>query len=91
MTSEEPAYATAAIADPELLHSLSGFILALTAKGKLAYISENVTHFLGFSVVSINITEGEAPHHALYLAWTLEIRFGRNIMELSILLLVHFV
>ncbi|KAM3856955.1 neuronal PAS domain-containing protein 4-like [Vipera latastei] len=53
MTSEEPAYATAAIADPELVHSLSGFILALTAKGKLAYLSENVTHFLGFSVVEL--------------------------------------
>ncbi|KAL7987288.1 hypothetical protein Chor_006207 [Crotalus horridus] len=53
MTSEQPAYATAAIADPELMHSLSGFILALTAKGKLAYLSENVTHFLGFSVVEL--------------------------------------
>ncbi|KAM6459280.1 uncharacterized protein PHA67_008249 [Liasis olivaceus] len=38
---------------PELVHSLSGFILALTAKGKLAYVSENVLHFLGFSVVEL--------------------------------------
>ncbi|XP_025018748.1 neuronal PAS domain-containing protein 4-like [Python bivittatus] len=43
----------AAAADPELVHSLSGFILALTAKGKLAYVSENVLHFLGFSVVEL--------------------------------------
>ncbi|KAG8123151.1 hypothetical protein E2320_018575, partial [Naja naja] len=53
MTSEEPLFAAAAIVDPELVHSLSGFILALTAKGKLAYVSENVPHFLGFSVVEL--------------------------------------
>lgn len=93
MISKEPTFvaAVAAAADPELVHSLSGFILALTAKGKLAYVSENVPHFLGFSVVSINITEGVAPQNALYSAWTLEIRLGRNIMEVSILLLAHFV
>ncbi|XP_063173257.1 neuronal PAS domain-containing protein 4-like [Candoia aspera] len=53
MTPKEPPFAAAAAADPELVHSLSGFILALTAKGKLAYISENVLHFLGFSVVEL--------------------------------------
>ncbi|XP_061482113.1 neuronal PAS domain-containing protein 4-like [Rhineura floridana] len=45
--------AVAALADPELLFSLPGFILALTANGKLAYVSENVSHFLGFSVVEL--------------------------------------
>ncbi|XP_032071624.1 neuronal PAS domain-containing protein 4-like [Thamnophis elegans] len=54
MTSEEPPFAAAAAAvDPKLVHSLSGFILALTAKGKLAYVSENVLYFLGFSVVEL--------------------------------------
>ncbi|XP_070804276.1 neuronal PAS domain-containing protein 4-like [Pituophis catenifer annectens] len=55
MTSKEPPFAAAAAAvvDPELVHSLSGFILVLTAKGKLAYVSENVPHFLGFSVVEL--------------------------------------
>ncbi|XP_077192489.1 uncharacterized protein LOC143836912 isoform X2 [Paroedura picta] len=43
----------AAIADPALVFSLPGFILALTANGKLAYISENVSNFLGFSVVEL--------------------------------------
>ncbi|KAL8185222.1 UNVERIFIED_CONTAM: hypothetical protein K2H54_043421 [Gekko kuhli] len=45
--------ALAAAIDPELLSSLPGFILALTANGKLAYISENVSNFLGFSVVEL--------------------------------------
>ncbi|XP_026551684.1 neuronal PAS domain-containing protein 4-like [Pseudonaja textilis] len=49
----KPLFAAAAIVDPELMHSLSGFILALTAKGKLAFVSENVPHFLGFSVVEL--------------------------------------
>ncbi|XP_053169368.1 neuronal PAS domain-containing protein 4-like [Hemicordylus capensis] len=48
-----PAAAAPAVIDPELLFSLPGFILALTANGKLAYISENVSHFLGFSVVEL--------------------------------------
>ncbi|XP_054841915.1 neuronal PAS domain-containing protein 4-like [Eublepharis macularius] len=43
----------AAVVDPELLLSLPGFILALNAYGKLAYISENVSNFLGFSVVEL--------------------------------------
>ncbi|XP_058021105.1 neuronal PAS domain-containing protein 4-like isoform X1 [Ahaetulla prasina] len=53
MTPKEPPFAAAVVVDPELVHSLSGFILALTAKGKLAYVSENVPHFLGFSVVEL--------------------------------------
>ncbi|XP_070597602.1 neuronal PAS domain-containing protein 4-like isoform X2 [Erythrolamprus reginae] len=52
MISKELPFAAAA-ADPELVYSLSGFILALTSKGKLAYVSENVSHFLGFSVVEL--------------------------------------
>ncbi|XP_062980005.1 neuronal PAS domain-containing protein 4-like [Elgaria multicarinata webbii] len=50
----EPApLLAAALLDPELLLSLPGFILALTTNGKLAYVSENVSHFLGFSVVEL--------------------------------------
>nr|XP_056709039.1 neuronal PAS domain-containing protein 4A-like [Euleptes europaea] len=49
---EDGAPATAVV-DPELLLSLPGFILALTANGKYAYVSENVSNFLGFSVVEL--------------------------------------
>lgn len=52
MMGPAPALDAAPVIDPELLLSLPGFILALTASGKLAYVSENVSHFLGFSVVS---------------------------------------
>ncbi|XP_044284907.1 neuronal PAS domain-containing protein 4-like [Varanus komodoensis] len=48
-----PARPALTLLDPELLLSLPGFIVALTANGKLAYISENVSHFLGFSVVEL--------------------------------------
>ncbi|XP_053239410.1 neuronal PAS domain-containing protein 4-like [Podarcis raffonei] len=44
---------SAALKDPELLLSLPGFILAFNANGKLAHVSENVSHFLGFSVVEL--------------------------------------
>ncbi|KAJ7341199.1 hypothetical protein JRQ81_005031 [Phrynocephalus forsythii] len=48
-----PPAAAFAWVDPELLFSLPGFIVALTAHGKLAYISENVSDFLGYSVVEL--------------------------------------
>ncbi|KAJ6667007.1 hypothetical protein lerEdw1_019009 [Lerista edwardsae] len=53
MVGPAPALDAAPVIDPELLLSLPGFILALTANGKLAYVSENVSHFLGFSVVEL--------------------------------------
>ncbi|XP_074844488.1 neuronal PAS domain-containing protein 4-like [Carettochelys insculpta] len=43
----------------ELLSSLPGFIIALSADGKLAYISENVAHLLGFSVVEL-LAQGDS-------------------------------
>ncbi|XP_065256414.1 neuronal PAS domain-containing protein 4-like [Emys orbicularis] len=45
--------------DLELLSSLPGFIIALSADGKLAYISENVAHLLGFSVVEL-LAQGDS-------------------------------
>ncbi|XP_066479684.1 neuronal PAS domain-containing protein 4 [Tiliqua scincoides] len=53
MMGADPTLGTAPVIDPELLLSLPGFILALTATGRLAYISENVSHYLGFSVVEL--------------------------------------
>uniref|UniRef100_A0ABM5FHY6 Uncharacterized protein isoform X1 n=2 Tax=Pogona vitticeps TaxID=103695 RepID=A0ABM5FHY6_9SAUR len=53
MQPPPPLAATLAWRDQELLFSLPGFILAFTAHGKLAYISENVSHFLGYSVVEL--------------------------------------
>uniref|UniRef100_A0ACB8G9T7 Uncharacterized protein n=1 Tax=Sphaerodactylus townsendi TaxID=933632 RepID=A0ACB8G9T7_9SAUR len=47
------ALAAAAVVDSELLFSLPGFIMALTTNGKYVYISENVSNFLGFSVVEL--------------------------------------
>lgn len=47
-----PAITNAVMPDLDLLSLLPGFILALSADGKLAYISENITQILGFSVVS---------------------------------------
>lgn len=37
---------------PAFLQALHGFILVTTAQGKLVYVSENVSDYLGFSVVS---------------------------------------
>uniref|UniRef100_A0A8D0CC53 Uncharacterized protein n=1 Tax=Salvator merianae TaxID=96440 RepID=A0A8D0CC53_SALMN len=48
-----PVAATAPLIDPELLLSLPGFILVCTPKGKLVYVSENVSLFLGFSVTEL--------------------------------------
>ncbi|XP_075782025.1 neuronal PAS domain-containing protein 4-like isoform X2 [Pelodiscus sinensis] len=45
--------AAATVPHLELLSSLPGFIMALSAEGKLAYISENVAHLLGFSVLEL--------------------------------------
>ncbi|XP_067389126.1 LOW QUALITY PROTEIN: neuronal PAS domain-containing protein 4-like [Emydura macquarii macquarii] len=55
--SSEPALAM--MPDLELLSSLPGFIIALSADGKLAYISENVAHLLGFSVVEL-LAQGDS-------------------------------
>ncbi|KAH0622794.1 hypothetical protein JD844_025472 [Phrynosoma platyrhinos] len=53
-TGPVPSLANAVtLLHPELMLSLPGFILAFTGNGKLAYVSENVSHFLGFSVVEL--------------------------------------
>ncbi|CAM5104033.1 unnamed protein product [Eretmochelys imbricata] len=51
--------APATMPDLELLSSLPGFIIALSADGKLAYVSENVAHLLGFSVVEL-LAQGDS-------------------------------
>ncbi|XP_035259740.1 neuronal PAS domain-containing protein 4-like isoform X1 [Anguilla anguilla] len=37
----------------EFLQALPGFIVAMTREGKLIYVSENVTEYLGFSMVDL--------------------------------------
>ncbi|XP_076830732.1 neuronal PAS domain-containing protein 4-like [Brachyhypopomus gauderio] len=37
----------------DLLHTLPGFIVAMTQQGKLVYVSENVSQYLGFSMVDV--------------------------------------
>ncbi|XP_026866363.2 neuronal PAS domain-containing protein 4-like [Electrophorus electricus] len=37
----------------DLLHALPGFIVAMTKEGKLIYLSENVSQYLGFSMVDV--------------------------------------
>ncbi|XP_008103134.1 neuronal PAS domain-containing protein 4 [Anolis carolinensis] len=54
-----PLTSAAALMHPELLLSLPGFILALNGNHKLAYVSENVSHFLGFSVVEL-LAQGDS-------------------------------
>ncbi|XP_060635975.2 neuronal PAS domain-containing protein 4-like [Anolis sagrei] len=59
-----PLASAVALMHPELLLSLPGFILALTGNGKLAYVSENVSHFLGFSVVEL-LAHGDSIYDLL--------------------------
>ncbi|KYO22261.1 neuronal PAS domain-containing protein 4 [Alligator mississippiensis] len=54
-----PAITNAVMPDLDLLSLLPGFILALSADGKLAYISENITQILGFSVVEL-LAQGDS-------------------------------
>lgn len=63
------AVAAAALGDPELLLSLPGFVLALAANRKLAYVSENVVHFLGLSVVSTGYYRCDAPNVVMLSSW----------------------
>lgn len=39
------------ILNPRLFQALPGFLLAITAQGKIVYISENVSDYLGHSMV----------------------------------------
>ncbi|XP_019404548.1 PREDICTED: neuronal PAS domain-containing protein 4 [Crocodylus porosus] len=54
-----PAVTNAVMPDLDLLSLLPGFILAVSADGKLAYISENITQILGFSVVEL-LAQGDS-------------------------------
>lgn len=36
----------------DVLNTLPGFLVAMTSEGKLLYVSENVSHYLGLSMVS---------------------------------------
>ncbi|XP_025067704.1 neuronal PAS domain-containing protein 4-like [Alligator sinensis] len=58
-TPAGPAITNAVMPDLDLLSLLPGFILALSADGKLAYISENITQILGFSVVEL-LAQGDS-------------------------------
>ncbi|XP_060781035.1 neuronal PAS domain-containing protein 4-like isoform X2 [Neoarius graeffei] len=37
----------------DLLNALPGFLVAMTTEGKLLYVSENVSHYLGLSMVDV--------------------------------------
>lgn len=45
----------------DLLNALPGFLVAMTREGKLLYVSENVSHYLGLSMVC-NICTFNSTH-----------------------------
>ncbi|TTU93294.1 Neuronal PAS domain-containing protein 4-like [Bagarius yarrelli] len=62
-------------AGEDLLNALPGFLVAMTSEGKLLYVSENVSHYLGLSMVEVlqgdtfysMITNNDSEKVKLYL------------------------
>ncbi|XP_056616923.1 neuronal PAS domain-containing protein 4-like isoform X2 [Triplophysa dalaica] len=47
----------------DILHALAGFIVAFTKEGKLLYVSENVSQYLGLSMV--DVLQGDTFYHMI--------------------------
>lgn len=54
-SAEESAEFLSFLELSELVQSMPGFLLLLTAEGKLLYLTDSVSEHLGHSMVSLNI------------------------------------